>query len=38
MASSKHTNEQLKEPHSDINSYVKLTRLTNEDIEKKTSK
>jgi len=35
---SKNTNEHLKEQHLDINPYVKLTRLTEEDIEKYTVK
>lgn len=36
MTTSKHTNEHLKERHLSINPYVKLTRLTKEDIEKHT--
>lgn len=38
MTPSKLSNEHLKEQHSDINPYVKLTRLTMEDIEKLTGK
>lgn len=38
MTPSKLTNEHLKEQHSDINPYVKLTRLSKEDIEKLTGK
>jgi len=38
MMPSKLTNEHLKEQHSNINPYVKLTRLTKEDVEELTSK
>lgn len=38
MTPPKLTNEHLKEQHSDINPYVKLTQLTNEDVEKLTGK
>jgi len=36
MAPSRSTNKHLKEEHLDMNPYVKLTRLTKEDIEKYT--
>ncbi|KAE9532191.1 hypothetical protein AGLY_010393 [Aphis glycines] len=38
MTPSKLSNERLKEQYSNINPYVKLTRLTKEDVEKLTGK